>query len=145
MLKRSEWSREFLEKAMDSAEILSHKTALLPLRYENRAFFYLLDAWPTCGLIRRFDSVFAPVHPLSHRLKKGVTTVDRCLINRRPKRMTDAHHFFLNTGAGFDDTSDAFIAHAAGGNVVDKVKTMHSMLDVAFQSTTSSRISLLSS
>lgn len=144
MLKRSAWSREFLNKAMDSAKILAHQTALLPLRYENRAFFYLLDAWPTCGPLRRFDSVLAPVHPDVHRLKKGVTTVDRCLINRRPKRMMDAHHFFLNTGAGFDETSDAFIAHAAGGNVADKVKTMQSMLANAFQTTTSSRNLVLS-
>lgn len=144
MMKRSAWSREFLNKAMQSSSLLSHQTALLPLRYENRAFFYLLDAWPTCGPLRRFDSVFAPVHPDARRLRRGVSTVDRCLINRRPKRMTNAHHFFLNTGAGFDETSDAFIAHAAGGNVNDKANTLRSMLSNAFQTTMSSRMSLLS-
>lgn len=34
----------------------------------------------------------------------------------------DAPHFFLNTVAGFNDTSDAFIAQTKGENVAEKKK-----------------------
>lgn len=113
---------------MTSASILSAETPLLPLRFENRAFLYLLDAWPKCVAMRRFDSLFAPVSPNAWRFRKGVTTVDRCLLNRRPQRAMEMRHFFLNTGAGFDDISDAFIGHAAGGGVEAKAKSMRQML-----------------
>lgn len=132
-MRRGDWSDTFLRNAMTSASILSLKTVLLPLRFENRAFFYLLDAWPTCGKMRRLDAVLAPVHPDAPAMRRGVTTVDRCLLNRRPRRATAPHHFFLNTGAGFDDVDDAFIAHAAGGNVTEKEKSMTIMLNAAFR------------
>lgn len=138
MLKSSAWSRRFLNLAMESVPLLSAKTPWLPLRFENRAFFYLLDSWPSCAYVRRVDSMFAPVHPEAPRLARKVTTVDRCLINRRPPRMTNVDQFFLNTGAAFDDISDAFIAHAAGGNATEKAKSLHQMLSLAFLNKTSS-------
>lgn len=132
-MRKSKWSNDFLDQAMASANILSVETPLLPLRFENRAFLYLLNAWPKCAAMRRFDSLFAPVSPNAWRFRKGVSTVDRCLLNRRPHRATEMQHFFLNTGAGFDDISDAFIGHAAGGGVSAKAKSMRHMLNAVEQ------------
>lgn len=136
MMRQSEWSREFLRVAIESASFLSVKSRLLPLRYENRAFFYLLDAWPSCGHMRRLDSMFAPVHRNARELRRSVTTVDRCLLNRRPSRGTSFEEFFDDVGSAFDNISDAFIAHAAGGNATDKANTLRRMLALAFLNST---------
>lgn len=133
MMRRGDWANDFLDQAIASSSILSAKTALLPLRFENRAFLYLLGAWPKCVAVRRFDSLLAPVSPTARRMRRGVSTVDRCLINRRPHRATEVKHFFLNTGAGFDDIDDAFVGHTAGGGVAAKAKSMRHMLNIVQQ------------
>lgn len=136
MMRRSDWSRKFLRLAIEAAPLLSVKSPWLPLRYENRAFFYLLDAWPSCACMRRLDSMLAPVHREARQLRRSVTTVDRCLLNRRPARGTAFEEFFNDVGSSFDDISDAFIAHAAGGNVTDKANALRHMLSFAFLNST---------
>ncbi len=132
MLRRSDWTTRFLQEAMSSASILSEQSRKFPLRFENRAFFYLLNSWPSCGPLRRVDSMLAPV--ASGRDVKfftsGVKTVDRCLINRRPPRATRPQDLF-DSGASFDVVDDAFVAHAAGGSIKSKVDALRWLLSVA--------------
>lgn len=130
MMKRSPLTYRFLDEAMQSATILSEQSRRYPLRFENRAFFYLLDAWPKCGPWRRVDSMLAPAYHKSHVYTKAVQTVNRCLINRRPPRATRAQDLF-DSGASFDSVDDAFIAHAAGGSISSKIEALRWLLSVA--------------
>lgn len=130
MLRRSEWTRQFLDEAMKSASILSEQTRKFPLRFENRAFFYLLNSWPKCGPFVRVDSVLAPVATNTSYFVSGVKTIDRCLINRRPPRATRPRDLF-DSGASFDVVDDAFVAHAAGGSIKSKVEVLRWLLSVA--------------
>lgn len=130
IMKRSQWSTTFLDEAMKSASILSEQTRRFPLRFENRAFFYLLNAWPKCGPLRRVDSMLAPVKKDHETYSVGVQTVNRCLINRRPPRATRAQDLF-DSGASFDTVDDAFVAHAAGGSIQSKKKALRWLLSVA--------------
>jgi len=93
--------------------MLAQTTHTIPLKYENRAFFYLTGMWPACGGFRRIDSILAPNYGSVHKFREGVLLVDRCLINRRPLR---AHHVWqiLDSGAGFDDLTNSFITHVPG-------------------------------
>lgn len=129
MMKRSYYTSRFLEEAMHSASILSETSRKYPLRFENRAFFYLLDAWPSCGRWRRVDAILAPAFPNAQEYIKGVQTVDRCLINRRPPRARSPLELF-DSGASFDSIDNAFIAHAAGGSIQTKIEALRWLLRV---------------
>jgi len=130
IMRRSAWSTLFLDEAMKSAAHLSEQTRRYPLRFENRAFFYLLNAWPKCGAIRRVDSMLAPYKKDHRRFIAGVRTVNRCLINRRPPRANRAQDLF-DSGASFDSVDDAFVVHAAGGSIASKKKALRWLLSVA--------------
>ena len=130
MMRRSPWTSRFLDDAMDSTSILAKQTRMLPLRFENRAFFYLLNAWPKCGPMRRVDALTAPVATHSHTYANGVLTIDRCLINRRPPRAMRAVDLF-DSGASFDSVDDAFVAHAAGGDLQSKIHALRWLLSQA--------------
>lgn len=130
LLRRSKWTSDFLNDALQSANQLSRPNRFIPLKYENRAFLYLLNRWPRCFGMHRIDALKAPVHPMYRERRRYVTTVPRCWINRHPKRATRVVEFF-DAGAGFDDVDDAFIAHAAGGDVDGKAQTLRELFDVA--------------
>lgn len=130
MMRRSPWTTRFLRDAIESTSVLSERTRLLPLRFENRAFFYLLNAWPSCGPYRRVDAWLAPVSKNAHTYQGGVLTVDRCMINRRPPRANRARDLF-DSGASFDSVGGAFVAHAAGGSIQSKIRALRTLLSVA--------------
>eukprot|EP00178_Gracilaria_changii_P021221 TRINITY_DN63170_c0_g1_i1.p1 TRINITY_DN63170_c0_g1~~TRINITY_DN63170_c0_g1_i1.p1 ORF type:complete len:342 (-),score=57.66 TRINITY_DN63170_c0_g1_i1:162-1187(-) len=130
LLRRSEWTTRFLNDALQSSAYLSKPHKLIPLKYENRAFLYLLNRWPTCFGVRRIDALMAPVHNEYRARRQFVSTVPRCWINRHPKRATSLAEFF-DAGAGFDDVEDAFIMHAAGGDVRGKSETLGGLFEMA--------------
>lgn len=122
-------SRLFIDQALKASQFLSHKTFLLPLRYENRAFSYLLDMWPKCGpWTTRVDAWLAPVSRIAPLFQSHVVIVDRCGINRRPPRARRLWSL-LDSGAAFDSLDDAFIVHSAGGDTQSKRKALYDVLD----------------
>lgn len=127
ILKNSSWTSDFLAEATAARPMLAQTTHTIPLKYENRAFFYLTGMWPACGGFRRIDSILAPNYGSVHKFREGVLLVDRCLINRRPLR---AHHVWqiLDSGAGFDDLTNSFITHVPGGEADTKRQAMHELL-----------------
>ena len=55
LFKNTSWSHSFLNEAKAARAMLAADSILLPmpLKYENRAYFYLMDMWPKCaGLLR---------------------------------------------------------------------------------------------
>ena len=112
LLRRGNWTSAFLEAAWASRTLLA-PLRWVPLYFENRAFFYLTDMWPSCLDVRRVDALFAPRHPDPARFRDGLLLADRCDLNARPRHNT-AWHQALDAGTSFDDTADAFVVHAAG-------------------------------
>ena len=125
MLHNSSTAHSFLQEAIGSAELLAFDP-YLPLRFENRAFFYLLNKWPTCFGMRRIDSVLAPQYnsSLSPWFVAGTKVVDRCRINVRPASKNDA---ITSSSMSFDTWgSETFILHAAGGDFQSKLDFIQS-------------------
>ncbi len=112
LLRAGNWTDDFLEAAWASRTLLA-PLAHVPLRYENRAFFYLTDMWPSCGALTRADALLAPRYAGAARFRAGLLLADRCDLNARPRHDTAWHQAF-HSGASFDDTADAFVVHAAG-------------------------------
>lgn len=125
LINNSSIAHRFVEEAISSAELLAFDP-YLPLRFENRAFFYLLDKWPTCFGMRRIDSVLAPRYnsSLVTEFIAGTKIVDRCRINVRPKSNNDA---ITSSSMSFDTWGeDTFILHAAGGTSEYKIEFIKS-------------------
>lgn len=121
ILRRCAMAFQFLEEAIKSAEILA-ENQYLPLRYENRAFFYLLDSWPVCFGMRRVDSILAPIFnaTLSALFVQGTKIVDRCLINVHPSSSITG---ITSSAMSYDYSDDnTFILHAAGGDAESKLQ-----------------------
>lgn len=76
---------------------------------------YILEDWPHCLSLLLVDNLNASVTLNFAKLQKGMTTVDRCLIKRRPKWDKSVGHFFRNSRTEFGDLSDSFIGRSAGG------------------------------
>jgi hypothetical protein len=112
LLRRGNWTSAFLDAAWESRTLLAPLT-WVPLYYENRAFFYLTDMWPSCLDVRRADALLAPRYADAARFRAGLLLADRCDLNARPRHNT-AWHQALDAGTSFDDTADAFVVHAAG-------------------------------
>lgn len=123
MMRRCAESALFLQQAIESASLLAHDT-FLPLKYENRAFFYLLDEWPMCFGYRRIDSVSAPQYnaTLAYFFQSHTLYLDRCQINVRPKSGSD-HIFSSSMSYDFWD-HHTFILHLAGGNTASKTTSL---------------------
>ena len=114
-LKQSPLAQYFLQEAIKSAEILAFNN-YLPLKYENRAFFYLLNSWPLCFGMRRVDSVLGPSYneTTSAVFRSGIKIIDRCRINVRPKTNEES---ITSSAVSFDSwDKNTFIIHAAGGD-----------------------------
>lgn len=119
LMKRGVAASMFLDEAWKSAELLA-SSPYLPLKYENRAFFYLLDEWPQCFGYRRIDAVMAPRYnaTMADFFRQHTLYVDRCLINVRPDSKMDN---LLSSSMSFDLWNDkTFILHVAGGSNVTK-------------------------
>lgn len=127
IFKNGSWTDDFLAEATAARPMLAAKTSMIPLKYENRAFFYLTGMWPECYGVRRIDALFAPSYMGTQRFQAGVYLVDRCLINRRPLRATHISQI-LDSGAGFDDLTNSFITHVPGGDPESKRKAMDQLL-----------------
>jgi hypothetical protein len=127
IFKNNSWTNDFLAEATAARPMLAAKTNTIPLRYENRAFFYLTGMWPECYGICRIDALFAPTYTGTERFREGVLVVDRCLINRRPLRATHISQF-LDSGAGFDELTNSFIMHVPGGDPESKRTAMDQLL-----------------
>lgn len=128
VMRRGSWSKAFFAEVQKIRPALSRQTITLPLKYENRAFFYLTGMWPTdCFGISRADTWLAPTYNDTAYFREGVHNVDRCLFNTRPynpSRLWD----FAKSDASYDDTTNAFIVHAAGGLLRDKLRILHILL-----------------
>ena len=129
LLKNSTWTHSFLAEARAARPMLA-TGSFMPLKYENRAFFYLTNMWPQCGGIRRLDAVLAPHHRDQEKFREGTLVVDRCLLNRHPMRATEWWRLF-DSGAGYDEISDAFIVHCPGGNADSKRTAMDALLSMS--------------
>lgn len=115
LIKQSPLAQFFLQEAFRSAEILAFNN-YLPLKYENRAFFYLLNSWPVCFGMRRMDSVLGPSYneTLSAVFSSGIKVIDRCRINVHPKTNEEG---LTSSAVSFDSWDrNTFIIHAAGGD-----------------------------
>ena len=129
LLKNSNWTRSFLAEARAARPMLA-TGSFMPLKYENRAFFYLTNMWPQCGGVRRLDAFLAPHHRDEEKFRDGTLVVDRCLVNRHPMRATEWWRLF-DSGAGYDEISDAFIVHCPGGNADSKRMAMDALLSMS--------------
>ena len=126
LVKRSVWASQFLSEAFKAQKMLAHGRPVLgvrtlPLRYENRAFFYLSGMYPTCLGVRRTDTILAPTHKNHTYFKGGILVVDRCLINQRPREGNFGH----------DTSSAAFIYHTPGHSMTEKAAMLWKLLGVA--------------
>jgi hypothetical protein len=122
LLRAGRWADDFLEAAWGSRALLSPMRHI-PLRYENRAFFYVTDMWPSCWHLTRADALLAPRYPdpaAAARFRDGLLLADRCDLNARPRYGTAWHQAF-GSGTSFDDTADAFVVHAAGIRAKDDI------------------------
>ncbi len=132
VFKNSSWSQAFLAEAETARPLLATSSMLLPLKYENRAFFYLMDMWPSCSGLCRPDAWFAPRYA-SKNFRGGMLVVDRCLINRHAERPA-VWHSIVDSGSGFDQVSaesGAFVAHCPGGTSASKHEAMARLLQHA--------------
>lgn len=127
LVKNSSWGFEFLAEASAARASLGRQTRTIPLKYENRAFFYLTDMWPECFGLRRLDALLAPRYTKSAKFQSGVYVVDRCLINRRPEKSTQLAEL-LASDAGFDHAAAAFVMHVPGGDARSKRAAMEVLL-----------------
>ena len=131
ILRQSPWTAHFFAEVRKIRPVLARQTITLPLKYENRAFFYLTGLWPTdCIGMSRVDTWLAPAYHNTSYFRAGVHMVDRCLLNTRPynpPRLWDA----AKSDASYDDISNAFIVHAAGGYLRDKLRVIHTLLERA--------------
>jgi len=125
LVKNSSWGFEFLAEASAARASLGRQTRTIPLKYENRAFFYLTDMWPECFGLRRIDALLAPRYQ-SAKFRRGTYVVDRCLINRRPEQSTGLSEL-LASNAGFDGPG-AFVMHVPGGDARSKRAAMEVLL-----------------
>lgn len=127
IFKNSSWSQAFLAEAQAARPLLAASSMLLPLKYENRAFFYLMDMWPSCSGLCRPDAWFAPRYA-SNNFRGGMLVVDRCLINRHVVRPWLG---IMDSASGFDDVSaesGAFVVHCPGGTTSSKYEAMARLL-----------------
>ena len=123
MMRRCPESFLFLQQAIESAPLLAHNP-FLPLKYENRAFFYLLDEWPMCFSFRRIDAVSAPQYnvTMARFFQAHTLYLDRCQINVRPKSGAD---HLLSSSMSYDFWDhQTFILHLAGGNTDSKTSSL---------------------
>lgn len=127
MLKNDSWTHAFLAEAMAARAVLARTTRTIPLKYENRAFFYLTGMWPECFGMRRLDSLLAPEYKDTRKFREGVQVVDRCLINRRPRHSTQIWHL-MASDSGFDDLTSSFVVHVPGGNAASKHTVVSELL-----------------
>jgi len=88
LLKSTPWTFAFLAEAAKARALLGRKTRTMPLKYENRAFFYLTGMWPECFGVRRPDALLAPTYTTRENsgtvstLWTGVSSIDDLCIPR---------------------------------------------------------------
>jgi hypothetical protein len=143
LLKNSSWSFAFLREALAARGMLARRTSTIPLKYENRAFFYLTGMWPECFGLRRVDALLAPSYHDSVKFQSGVHIVDRCLINRRPLRRARVLDL-LASDAGFDSSTAAFIMHVPGGDAASKRAALEDLLRQSLVRTANENLTQLS-
>ena len=138
LLKSTPWTFAFLAEASKARALLGRKTRTMPLKYENRAFFYLTGMWPECFGVRRPDALLAPTYNDTRKFRDGIHLVDRCLINRRPVHSTLLWDV-LASDAGMDVSTGAFVMHVAGGTPQSKRAVLEILLEQSSVKTSNSQ------
>lgn len=123
MVRNTSWTGAFLDVALVYEPLLSKPRYTIPLKYENRAFFFLTGMWPQCYGVSRPDTWFAPRFHNVSWFSRGVMLVDRCLINTRPRVQTMLGDP-LRSDITFDNIAGAFVVHGAGGTAFTKYTAM---------------------
>lgn len=133
MMRQSARSMDFLAEAEASAALLGDIEARIPLKYENRAFFYLTGAWPACGAVARPDAWLAPRYTQPRfnttYFADALLVVDRCLLNQHFAHSSG--HFLgdiMDPSLSYDSFENAFVVHAAGGKLPFKTRFLQTML-----------------
>lgn len=115
LIRNTALAHDFLCEGWHVREKLGPVSAHIPLRYENRAFFYLTNMWPRCGQFDRADTWLAPRYDAvnASRFRDALLLEDRCLFNVRPYHVPVWYNPLL-PGTSFDNVEHAFVVHAAG-------------------------------
>jgi hypothetical protein len=131
VVRRGPWATAFFAEVRRVRPTLARQTVTLPLKYENRAFYYLTGMWPAHGAgFPRIDTWLAPSYNNTAYFRAGVHELERCLLNTRP--YNPSHLWDLaKSDASYDDATNAFIVHAAGGFLRDKLRVVNALLAAA--------------
>jgi hypothetical protein len=131
VVRRGPWATAFFAEVRRVRPTLARQTVTLPLKYENRAFYYLTGMWPAHGAgFPRIDTWLAPSYNNTAYFRAGVHELERCLLNTRP--YNPSHLWDLaKSDASYDDATNAFIVHAAGGSLRDKLRVVDALLAAA--------------